>query len=92
MPDVNDFFSFINKVDDVSEEDQQQAANYLASIDALDDLSRIIDSIAGHLPMEIKQKQEILETADFQLRALFRQDHPRNGREPRQLLGKCKRQ
>ena len=38
-------------------------------IDALDDLSRIIDSIAGHLPMEIKQKQEILETADFQLRA-----------------------
>jgi ATP-dependent Lon protease len=37
----------------------------LASIDALDDLSRIIDSIAGHLPMEIKQKQEILETADF---------------------------
>jgi DNA-binding CsgD family transcriptional regulator len=34
MPDVNDFFSFINKVDDVSEEDQQQAANYLTSIDA----------------------------------------------------------
>ncbi|MGY8793071.1 MAG: endopeptidase La, partial [Gammaproteobacteria bacterium] len=27
------------------------------------------DSIAGHLPMDIKQKQEILETADFQLRA-----------------------
>ena len=41
----------------------------MASIDALDDLSRVIDSIAGHLPMEIKQKQEILETADFQLRA-----------------------
>ena len=45
------------------------APEVLASIDALDDLSRIIDSIAGHLPMEIKQKQEILETADFQLRA-----------------------
>ena len=34
------------------------APEVLASIDALDDLSRIIDSIAGHLPMEIKQKQE----------------------------------
>ena len=45
------------------------APEVLASIDALDDLSRMIDSIAGHLPMEIKQKQEILETADFQLRA-----------------------
>ena len=45
------------------------APEVLASIDALDDLSRVIDSIAGHLPMEIKQKQEILETADFQLRA-----------------------
>jgi len=45
------------------------APEVLASIDALDDLSRIIDSIAGHLPMEVHQKQEILETADFQLRA-----------------------
>jgi len=45
------------------------APEVLASIDALDDLSRIIDSIAGHLPMEIRQKQEILEAADFQLRA-----------------------
>ena len=43
------------------------APEVLASIDALDDLSRIIDSIAGHLPMEIKQKLEILVTADFQL-------------------------
>ena len=45
------------------------APEVLASIDALDDLSRIIDSIAGQLPIEIKQKQEILEAADFQLRA-----------------------
>ena len=41
------------------------APEVLASIDALDDLSRIIDSIAGHLPMEINQKQEILETIDL---------------------------
>ncbi|QTE23294.1 helix-turn-helix transcriptional regulator [Polaribacter cellanae] len=34
MPDVDDFFSFINRVDDVSEEDQKQAVNYLESIDA----------------------------------------------------------
>ena len=45
------------------------APEVLASIDALDDLSRVIDSIAGHLPMDIKHKQEILETPDFQLRA-----------------------
>tara|TARA_B100000530_G_C15926173_1_gene475028 strand:- start:105 stop:2516 length:2412 start_codon:yes stop_codon:yes gene_type:complete len=45
------------------------APEVLASIDALDDLSRTIDSIAGHLPMEIKLKQEILEAADFQSRA-----------------------
>ena len=45
------------------------APEVLASIDALDDLSRIIDSIAGQLPIEIKQKQEILEAGDFQLRA-----------------------
>ena len=45
------------------------APEVLASIDALDDLSRIIDSIAGQLPIEIKQKQEILEAADLQLRA-----------------------
>ncbi|WP_298511841.1 LuxR family transcriptional regulator [uncultured Kordia sp.] len=34
MPDVDDFFSFINRVDDVSKEDQKQAVNYLESIDA----------------------------------------------------------
>ena len=45
------------------------APEVLASIDAIDDLSRIIDSIAGQLPIEIKQKQEILEATDFQLRA-----------------------
>ncbi len=45
------------------------APEVLASIDALDELSRIIDSIAAQLPIEIKQKQEILEAADFQLRA-----------------------
>jgi ATP-dependent Lon protease len=45
------------------------APEVLASIDALDDISRVIDSIAGHLPMDIKLKQEILETPDFQLRA-----------------------
>ena len=45
------------------------APEVLASIDALDDLSRVIDSIAGHLPMDNKHKQEILETPDFQLRA-----------------------
>ncbi len=34
MADINDFFSFLNKVDHVSKEDQKQADNYLESIDA----------------------------------------------------------
>ena len=34
MSDINDFFSFRNRVGDISEEDQKQAVNYLESIDA----------------------------------------------------------
>ncbi len=34
MPDVDDFFSFLNRIDNVSWEDQKQAVNYLESIDA----------------------------------------------------------
>lgn len=34
MPNVDDFFSLINRVDNLSEEDQKQAVNYLESIDA----------------------------------------------------------
>ena len=37
------------------------APEVLASIDALDDLSRILDSIAGHLPMEIKENKKFLK-------------------------------
>ena len=68
--DAENLSSFIKtKFHDFIKITKKIAPEVLASIDALDDLSRIIDSIAGHLPMEIKQKQEILETADFQLRA-----------------------
>ena len=34
VSNINDFFSFTNRVNHVSEEDQKQAINYLASIDA----------------------------------------------------------
>ena len=34
MPDIGDFFSFINRIDDISVEDKKQAVNYLESIDA----------------------------------------------------------
>ena len=34
MANIDDFFSLINKIDHVSEEDQKQAVNYLESIDA----------------------------------------------------------
>jgi ATP-dependent Lon protease len=41
----------------------------VASIDALDDLPRLIDTIIGHLPIELNRKQEVLEQADMQKRA-----------------------
>ena len=41
----------------------------VASVDALDDLSRLIDTIVGHLPIELNKKQEILELPDLQKRA-----------------------
>jgi len=34
MADIDDFFSFVNRVREVSQEDQKQATNYLQSIDA----------------------------------------------------------
>ncbi|EDP96141.1 LuxR C-terminal-related transcriptional regulator [Kordia algicida OT-1] len=34
MPDVNDFFSFRNSVDNISDDDQKQTANYLEPISA----------------------------------------------------------
>ena len=34
MPDISDFFSFVNKVETLSIEDQKQAVNYLESIKA----------------------------------------------------------
>ncbi len=41
----------------------------VASVNALDDLSRLIDTIVGHLPIELNKKQEILELPDIQIRA-----------------------
>ena len=41
----------------------------VASVDALDNLSRLIDTIIGHLPIELNKKQEVLELADIQKRA-----------------------
>ena len=34
MSDIDDFFFALNRIDQVSEEDQKQAVNYLESIDA----------------------------------------------------------
>ena len=41
----------------------------LASIEALDDCSQVIDSIASHLPLNVKESQALLETNDLQQRA-----------------------
>ena len=41
----------------------------VSTVDSLDDLSRLIDTITGHLPIETLKKQEILETIDLKDRS-----------------------
>ena len=41
----------------------------VSTVDSLDDLSRLIDTITGHLPIETSKKQEVLETADLKKRS-----------------------
>jgi len=41
----------------------------VSTVDSLDDLSRLIDTITGHLPIETLRKQEILETSDLKDRS-----------------------
>ena len=41
----------------------------VSTVDALDELSKLMDTIAGHLPIETSKKQEILETIDLKSRA-----------------------
>ena len=41
----------------------------VSTVDSLDELSRLMDTITGHLPIETSKKQEILETVDLKERA-----------------------
>ena len=41
----------------------------VSTVDSLDDLSRLIDTITGHLPIETSKKQDILESFDLKDRA-----------------------
>ena len=41
----------------------------VSTVDSLDDLSRLIDTITGHLPIENSKKQEILESLNLKDRA-----------------------
>ena len=41
----------------------------VSTVDSLDDISRLIDTITGHLPIETSRKQDILETVDLKIRA-----------------------
>ena len=41
----------------------------VSTVDSLDDISRLIDTITGHLPLETSKKQEILEILDLSKRA-----------------------
>ena len=41
----------------------------VSTVDSLDDLSRLIDSISSHLPIDASKKQQVLEIADLKIRA-----------------------
>ncbi len=41
----------------------------VSTVDSLDELSRLMDTITGHLSIETSKKQEILETVDLKKRA-----------------------
>ncbi len=41
----------------------------VSTVDSLDDLSRLIDTITGHLPIETWKKQDVLETIDLKERS-----------------------
>jgi ATP-dependent Lon protease len=45
------------------------APEVLSSIDAFDDLTRVIDSVASHLPISISDAQSVLECEDLSKRA-----------------------
>tara|TARA_B100001248_G_scaffold138431_1_gene103987 strand:+ start:1792 stop:4203 length:2412 start_codon:yes stop_codon:yes gene_type:complete len=45
------------------------APEVLSSIDAFDDVTRVVDSVASHLPMTISDAQSILECEDLSKRA-----------------------
>jgi ATP-dependent Lon protease len=42
----------------------------VSTVDSLDELSRLMDTITGHLPIETSKKQEILETINLKDRAM----------------------
>ena len=41
----------------------------VSTVDSLDDLSRLLDTITGHLPIDTSKKQEILEITDLKMRS-----------------------
>ena len=41
----------------------------VSTVDSLDDLSRLSDTIASHLPLETSKKQEILEAIDLKIKS-----------------------
>ena len=41
----------------------------VSTVDSLDELSRLMDTITGHLPIETSKKQEMLDTVDLKERA-----------------------
>jgi len=48
---------------------QKVPREILASLNSIDELGRLIDAMAAHMPLKIEKKQQILEIGDIALRA-----------------------
>ena len=68
--DEKNLIHFIkSKFSDFIKLTKKVAPEVFASIEALDDCSQVIDSIASHLPLNVKESQALLEANDLQQRA-----------------------
>ena len=68
--DSNNFIRVIKaKFEDYISITKRIPPEIVSTVDSLDELSRLIDTITGHLSIENSKKQEILETVDLKFRA-----------------------
>ncbi len=68
--DEKNLINFIKgKFGDYIKLTKKVAPEVLSTVDALDDIARVIDSVASHLALSVEDSQSILEADDVQVRA-----------------------